>query len=230
MNQLKVTDLNIYRGHQLLIQNLNFEMNLGDRLVVFGPNGCGKSTLLGQLAESRNPIQSKIQWHLKYDEIQYVPQENPFHNKTPDYVLDFLNKSQLLYQPFKTLKSVTQKSKEILQTVDLMDKPLRFLSGGERQKLKIAQALILQAKALLLDEPFNGVDFQSQQQIHTLLEKLRPHTLQILVLHNLIEIKKMNANVLWIQDKQAPVYSPQEWFKKIDFEFHKLYHLGEAHL
>ena len=230
MSQLKVTDLQVYRGQQLLIQNLSFEMKFGDRLIVFGPNGCGKSTLFGQLAQSTNQAVPKIQWMLDHSEVQYVPQENPFHKKTPDYTLDFLNKSQLLYQPFKSLGRATLKSKEILQTVDLQDKPLSALSGGERQKLKIAQALLLKVKALLLDEPFNGVDFQSQQQIQKLLEKLRPQTIQILVLHNLIDIKKMNADVLWIHETHAQVLSSQDWFKKIDFEFHKLYHLNEEQL
>lgn len=230
MSQLKVTDLQVFRGPQHLIQNLSFEMKLGDRLIVFGPNGCGKSTLLGQLAQSTNQANPKIKWNLDHSEVQYVPQESPFHKKTPDYALDFLNKSQLLYQPFKSLNSATLKSKEILQAVDLQDKPLSVLSGGERQKLKIAQALLLRVKALLLDEPFNGVDFQSQQQIQKLLEKLRPQTIQILVLHNLIDIKKMNADVLWIQETRAQVLSSQDWFKKIDFEFHKLYHLGGEQL
>ncbi|GEM_PF-3055158 len=229
MSPLKVSGLKVCRDQHLLIQNLSFEMKFGDRLVVFGPNGCGKSTLLGQLAESTNRPNPNVQWQLGPSEIQHVPQENPFHKKTPDFVLDFLNKSQVLYQPFKSLNSATSKSKEILKTVDLEDKPLRNLSGGERQKLKIAQALLLKAKALLLDEPFNGVDFQSQQQIQTLLEKLRPQTLQILVLHNLIDIKKMNADVLWIQQTQAQVLNSQDWFKKVDFEFHKLYHPEKEH-
>ena len=230
MNQLKVTDLQVARGQQQLIQNLSFEMKFGDRLVVFGPNGCGKSTLLDLLSQSTRQKAPKIHWNLNPSAVQYVPQESPFHKRTPDYVLDFLNKSQLLYKPFKSLKSALAKSAEILKIVDLENKPLSVLSGGERQKLKIAQALLLEAKALLLDEPFNGVDFQSQKQIQALLEKLRPQTLQILVLHNLIDIKKMNAEVLWIQETQAQVLSSQDWFKKIDFEFHKLYHLNEGNL
>ena len=84
MSQLKVTDLQVYRGQQLLIQNLSFEMKFGDRLIVFGPNGCGKSTLFGQLAQSTNQAVPKIQWMLDHSEVQYVPQENPFHKKTPD--------------------------------------------------------------------------------------------------------------------------------------------------
>lgn len=230
MNQLKVTDLQVARGQQLLIQNLSFEMKFGDRLIVFGPNGCGKSTLLDLLSQSTRQKAPKIHWNLDPSAVQYVPQESPFHKGTPDYVLDFLNKSQLLYKPFKSRNSVTVKSMEILKIVDLENKPLSVLSGGERQKLKIAQVLLLEVKALLLDEPFNGVDFQSQKQIQTLLEKLRPQTLQILVLHNLIDIKKMNADVLWIQETHSQVLSSQDWFKKIDFEFHKLYHLNEGNL
>lgn len=217
---LLVTNLLLQKDKNLLIESLNLDLSIGDRLVIFGSNGCGKSTLIKTLFKATLNPQSSIRWNLPAHEVQYVPQENPFHSSTPDYVLDFLIKSQNLQNPFRSKKDATHKSNTLLSYVGLTNKPLCQLSGGERQKLKIAQSLLLNAKVLLLDEPFNGVDQTSQNQIYSLLSRLQPKTLQILVLHNLLDIRKMNSPVLWIENQKAELMSAKDWFKKVDQQFH----------
>ena len=195
---LSINNLTVKNQNSVLIKNLNLHLELGNRLIVYGSNGCGKSTLIKLMFHSIQKKQNSIEWGFTFNDVQYVPQENPFHSATPDYVIDFLVKSQNLNFPFAKSHLASEKSFEILKKVELANKPLSQLSGGERQKLKIAQALLLNAKVLLLDEPFNGVDQKSQTQIYSLLNRIQNQTLQILVLHNLLDIMKMNSPVLWI--------------------------------
>lgn len=217
---LIVNNLDLKTNKNILIQSLNLNLKIGDRLIIYGANGCGKSTLMKALFHASHQFHTSISWNLASQDVQYVPQENPFHSSTPDYVIDFLVKSQNLNHPFKSTSSASQKAYQLLEYVHLTNKPLKTLSGGERQKLKIAQALLLNAKALILDEPFNGVDQTSQNQIYSLLSRIQPKTLQILVLHNLLDIRKMNSPVLWIENQKAQIMNAQDWFKKVDQQFH----------
>lgn len=217
---LTVQNFNLQNDKNILIHNLNLNLNLGDRLVIYGSNGCGKSTLMKSLFHASHQFHTSILWNLDSKDVQFVPQENPFHSSTPDFVLDFLIKSQNLNHPFQSTKKAHLKAVELLEFVQLKNKPLKTLSGGERQKLKIAQSLLLNAKAILLDEPFNGVDQMSQNQIYSLLSQIQSRTLQILVLHNLLDIRKMNSPVLWIENQKAQLMSSHDWFKKVDQQFH----------
>lgn len=216
---LQVQNLQIgYR--KPLVSQISFSLQTGQTVVLFGANGCGKSTLLKSLINSETRLSGQVHWNVKPEEILLISQEHKFHDKTPDYVEDYLLKSRKMLQPFSKDSAHLTEIRNVLSQLKLSNLPLQVLSGGQRQKLKIARALLNQAKVLLLDEPLNAVDAESKKEILQLLKNLSPRTAQIWVLHDYYELQQLQAPVLWIQEGFAESYSFEEWFKKVDVAFH----------
>ena len=219
---LKVQNLSVgYPGGAPLFQGVNLELSRGQKLIVFGSNGCGKSTFLKSLLDPRLRLAGDLQWSVKPHEISQVTQGRGFHAQSPDYVEDYLLKSRALLSPFRLRHAELRREiSSLLERLQLPNLPLQVLSGGQRQKLKIARAFLNQASVFLLDEPLNAVDSSSKKEILEILEDLTPHTLQIWVLHDFFEMQKVQAPVLWIQNPHAQVWSFQSWLKRIDQDFH----------
>ncbi len=223
---LQVKDLQI--GYETpLLSNLNFGLDIGDRLVLFGANGCGKTTLLKALVDPQLQLQGKAQWQISRQEIGVLSQDNHFHQATPDFVEDYLYKCLLQFQPFTPRSRYKKEVMSLMEALDLVNQPLRVLSGGQRQKLKLARVLLTQSKALLLDEPLNAVDASSKMEIMKTLKALMPTTLQIWVLHDYYEIQQLQAPVLWIQEGESQLFSFEGWFKKVDQAFHSWMKIDE---
>jgi ABC-type Mn2+/Zn2+ transport system ATPase subunit len=208
---------------KLLIQNLNLTLDIGQRLIIYGSNGTGKSTLLNALAQNRNP--QFIQWAIPSDQVLFLRQQTSFHTQTPDDVQSYLINILLYKKPFSRVSS---KDLELIQSVQdklyLPNMPLKNLSGGQRQKLRMAQGLLMKTQVLLLDEPFNAIDQTSSQEIIHWLNDIKDSTLQILVLHDFEQIEQLKSPVLWIQPDSWEILEFDEWFRKVDHRFHSWMH------
>lgn len=225
---LKVENLSVGYDRPL-IQNLNFELKKGDRLIVYGPNGSGKSTLLSTLAKPASSQKQSIKWALSSDEILFIHQQPNFHSQTPDDVENYLLNILLYKKPFSSpTSSDFGKVRLVLEKLRLPNMPLRHLSGGQRQKLKMARGLLLQTQALLLDEPFNAIDQKSTGEIIEWLNEVKASTIQILVLHDFEQIEKLKSPILWIHSSQWEILSFSDWFQKVDRQFHSWMHLAGA--
>lgn len=214
--KLDISNLSI--GYdRTLIHNLNLQMDLGDRLIVYGSNGTGKSTLLQTI--------NKIRWNLPPEQILFLHQQSSFHSQTPDDVDSYLLNILFYKKPFqkpsqKDFNAIT----EVKNKLHLKNMPLKNLSGGQRQKLKIARALLTNTKALLLDEPFNAIDQTSTHEIIDWLNTSRPEMIQIIVLHDFDQIEKLKSKVLWIQESGWEILEFNDWFQKVDKRFHTWIH------
>jgi ABC-type Mn2+/Zn2+ transport system ATPase subunit len=214
-----------------LISKLNLSLSTTDRLIVYGANGSGKSTLLSAIATAAHSKTSNIHWSLNSDEVLYLQQPPAFHSQTPDDVETYLSLVLLYKKPFATLgNSERAEIHKALEKLNLKNMPLKHLSGGQRQKLKLAQGLLLKTKTLILDEPFNAVDQESTLEITGWLNEMRPQTLQILVLHDFEQIEKLKSPVLWIQPDKWELLSFENWFETVDSRIHKWMHAGCNHL
>lgn len=226
---LVVQNHSVKTPNSILTKPFSFEMTWGDRLIVCGQNGEGKSTFLKELASSLYHKHPSLIWTVDPQKVHFLPQNSYFHGKSADSVLDYLIKSTELYQSSKMKKKdIVLHANEVMKKLNLKDKWISHLSGGEKQKLKIAQGFILKAKVFLLDEPFNGVDIQSKFEIFRALDEIKRSSLQIIVVHDLLDIKKLNSDVLLLENGSAQKLSPQTWFKKMDSQFHtEICHMGE---
>ena len=225
---LQIKNLNV--GYdRLLIQNLNLDLNLGERLIIYGANGTGKSTLLHSLLRPAFQAKHQVEWNIPQDQILLLQQQSSFHSQTPDSVENYLLNILLYKKPLTNPSKLDlQKVHGIQEKLNLPNMPLKNLSGGQRQKLKMARGFLLETKALLLDEPFNAIDQTSTTEIMNWLQESQPHMVQLLVLHDYEQIERLKARVLWIQQDSWELMDFEDWFHKVDRRFHSWMHTVQA--
>ena len=163
---------------KVILERLNFSISKNKVTCIIGPNGAGKSSLLrcfyrkNQLSSGNLLFREKgIQHYTRNQlarEIAVVLQEQPsqFELKVIDIV------SMGLIPHLKWLSFPTQEQKDkvlsIIEQLDLMEKidsPFNLLSGGEKQRVMLARAMVQEPKVLILDEPTNHLDIQHQLQL-----------------------------------------------------------------
>lgn len=153
------------RGNAVL-QNVSITVARGQILTLIGPNGAGKSTLLRVILGLLQPEGGQI-W-LKPDiRVGYMPQHLVVEDTLP-----------LTAGRFVTLgmRAARAKVAGVLAEVGaehLTDRPLQVISGGERQRVMLARALLRQPDLLVLDEPAQGVDVIGQSELYGLIDRIR---------------------------------------------------------
>lgn len=202
--QIEIKNLSLNLGNTHILNNINLLIKRGEINCIVGPNGGGKTSLirciLGQV-----PYDGKI--YLEYEEnkkIGYVPQFIEFERSLPITVEDFL---MLCYQITPAFLGVTKKNKsyfdEILTEVGLQDKRKRLLgnlSGGELQRLLLAQAINPRPNLLILDEPFSGIDAIGEEYFMKVIKKLKKEGITILwIHHNIKQVREMADTVTCIK-------------------------------
>lgn len=171
-----------------IVQNVSFSLGSGEVLCLLGPNGVGKTTLFksllgflplheGEILIDGQPI-CHTDYKKKADLIGYVPQvhEPPFPFHVMDVVvMGSISRMSLFSGPSHAAYSKAEQILEMLGISYLSDKIYTEISGGERQMVLIARALMQEPKFLMMDEPTSNLDFGNQmrvlQQVRMLAEK-----------------------------------------------------------
>ncbi|NLN57384.1 MAG: metal ABC transporter ATP-binding protein [Gammaproteobacteria bacterium] len=147
-----------------ILKNVDFELYEREIVTLIGPNGAGKSTLIKVLLGIVQPNSGKIVSSSKLT-FSYVPQKfNPSHS-LPLRVKDLLALE----------KCPNQLKTEIIRDTGiakLQDSKVQQLSGGERQRVLLARALLRQPDVLVLDEPMQGLDIQSEAELYDYVRSL----------------------------------------------------------
>jgi zinc transport system ATP-binding protein len=193
---LQVRNLTVELDKQKIIEDLSFDIEEGETLVVLGPNGAGKTTLLRALL-GIIPYEGEVTWSVK--NISYLP---------PSELMQRKEILPLTVADFYSLKEVKEaKASESLKSVglsaDLYKKRIAHLSTGQFQRLSIAWALVDNPDTLLFDEPTSGIDIGGTETIYSLLHsfwKKRKLTI-ILVTHDLSVVWEHADNVLCLNKK-----------------------------
>lgn len=172
-----------YKDH-IVLESVSFSTSPGDIICILGPNGSGKSTLIKTvlgLIESysgeillRGEDIKKWSWEERAKAISYIPQvfNSTFQYKSIDIVLmGRTSYMGLASSPSKKDLEIAKEAMELLDISHLKYKIYSQLSGGERQLVKIAQALAQQAKIIIMDEPTNNLDFGNQVTMLNHLKK-----------------------------------------------------------
>ena len=169
------SDLACELGGQLIFSQLDLHIPRGSFVGIFGPNGAGKTSLF-RLLLGLIPLQGGTLQILESDlqaartQIGYVSQSEPQEAEGRLSVATFVGAAWhgerwgFSWRP-QALHQAVRAALELINAAHLASRPLQSLSGGQRQRARIAQALVNPAQILLLDEPLNSLDFQSQQQI-----------------------------------------------------------------
>jgi nitrous oxidase accessory protein len=201
---IKVTNLTKKFGDFTAVNNLSFEVASGEAVALWGPNGAGKTTVIRSLL-GLYVAQGELQvngWDISKDGkkaravVGYVPQELAFYD-------DLSARHTLLF--YARLKGVfAPRVEEVLAEVGLSDhgdKPVLALSGGMKQRLALAIALLADPPLLMLDEPTSNLDTTARDDFIKLLlgQKAGGKTL-LLTSHRLEEIEILATRVLVLED------------------------------
>ena len=199
------------KEQKTILHPLSFDLKSGETLGVIGESGSGKTTLAKALlhlmdASGKVTLNGKAWSPESRRDIQMVFQD-PFGAFNPRMtVRDIVSEALRVYEKKLSAAEVENKVREVLQAVglegEILDRYPHEFSGGQRQRLAIARAIIVQPKVLVLDEPTSALDVQWQREILKLLARLQQaYGLSLIVIsHDLAVIGALSHRVLVLKD------------------------------
>lgn len=222
---IEVKNLNVNYGKTEILKDINFHVNTGEILCILGENGSGKSTLLKSilnlikiqsgevLVEEKNLLKMSNTEMSKT--ISYIPQIHipVFDFSVVDVVLMGLYSSyNSFYKKFK--KEDYDRVLEVLNRLNisyLAEKNYRKISGGERQLVLIARALLQANKYILMDEPIANLDFGNQIKTMEICKILKEQNIGIVITtHNPNHALMYADKVLIIKKDKTSIFGITE--------------------
>ena len=172
-------------GVRVDLCGVNFKVQRGQRIAVLGPNGSGKSTLLKHILGILKPTKGSVAVFGEdpsrhYDRIRNkigAVMQNADEQLIGPTVFD-----DIAFAPLNfgfSREDTRRRVEAMLQALEithLRDRLPHYLSGGEKRKVALAGALVFSPELLILDEPLEGVDYTSRQEISAFLRKLHAET------------------------------------------------------
>ncbi|MGE1010482.1 ATP-binding cassette domain-containing protein [Bacillus cereus] len=189
---------------KIAVNNFSMELQAGECVGLIGPNGAGKSTLIKVISDITNPTAGEvllngIKISKMKSEIGYLPQyPNFFHWMTARETLTFmgqlsgLKKEELLKSIPKMLEKVGLKGEE--------NTKVSTFSGGMKQRLGIAQALLHKPLLIVMDEPVSALDPIGRREVLNLIEEIKKDTTILLSTHILSDAEEICERFVIIKD------------------------------
>lgn len=183
MNAIEFRDVSMTLGRRVVLNGISVDIAPGEFVAVLGPNGSGKTTLmraiLGLVPLSRGAIQVLGRNVTRGNAaVGYMPQVRGsvagMRLNGWDFIAGVVNGHRLgLPIPGKSGRAEIDRALDLVNARALAARPLAEISGGERQRLLLAQALIGRPRLLLLDEPLISLDPRHQGEVVELVKSLQ---------------------------------------------------------
>ncbi len=185
-------------GQEPVLENISLTIKRNQIITLIGPNGAGKSTLLKILLKLIKPTKGKV-IQQKQMVIGFMPQKIQVDAALPLTVEQFL-KLGLKREQRQAANHITELQQNFnnLRLEQLLQTPIQKVSGGEMQRVLLARAIIRNPDLLVLDEPVQGVDIQTQSELYHLINDIKSklNCGIIMVSHDLHIVMKTTDEVL----------------------------------
>ncbi|NEM91792.1 metal ABC transporter ATP-binding protein [Galbitalea soli] len=219
---LELTDARLRYGDRELWSGLDLQVRAGEFLAVIGPNGTGKTSLLrailGQVTLTSGRIELLGQPVGRgNDRIGYVPQQKPLDQGTPIRARDLVafgvnGRRWGLPHLSPAERRRVDEALDAVGATAYAKAPVASLSGGEQQRVRIAQSVVGNPALLLCDEPLLSLDLAHQRAVSELIDEQRRRidTAVVFVTHDVNPILGMVDRVLYLAGGQFRVGTPDE--------------------
>lgn len=186
---IDVNNLSVSYYDKKVLNNINFKFDKPSIIGIIGPNGAGKSTLIKAILNLIPKDSGKITYSSSDMKIGYLPQRNNVDWDFPLSVLDVVEMG--LYPEIGVGKRIKKEHHEkalvALGSVGMEDykkTQISQLSGGQQQRVFMARALVQNPDILFLDEPFVGIDTETEALIMDILRNLKEEGKLIFIVHH----------------------------------------------
>ncbi len=204
---LEIKDLNKSYGSKQVLKNINCKLTNGV-YGLLGPNGAGKSTLMNIITTNLKADSGNILWEGRNvdklgddyrDILGYMPQGQGLYNVFTGYM--FLNYIAVLKGVSKKdIKTEIERVTKSVNLTDSIDKKIGTYSGGMKQRILIASAIIGNPRLIIFDEPTAGLDPKERIRVKNLLSSLSKNKIIIIATHIVPDIENMAKNILVLKD------------------------------
>ena len=180
MTLLRANKASLSFGSRQIWDQLSFEINRGEFIALIGANGTGKSTLLKAIIGTQALDSGSIDLDPGAS-LSYIPQHRTDDGFTPLKVKDLVrlgldgHKAGIPW-PSSSVKDKVAKALKAVQAEGLANESIGNLSGGEMQRVRVAQAMIGEPDLILADEPLSNLDLNQQLVVSELFEEQRQKT------------------------------------------------------
>ena len=205
MAELKIKNLTYSIGDKTILNNISFSCNSGEVIAVVGKNGVGKTTLLNNILEKLNKT-DEIKLIGEKTTLGYVPQFRQIDEELPLSAADFVSlpiQNGFLPWLSKKEKESIKNALSLTNSIKLENKSIGTLSGGEKQRVFLAQALVNKPNLLLLDEFTSNLDKTSEVECMTLVKEItkKENIITLCITHELSLLdEKYVDKILYLEE------------------------------
>lgn len=205
---LECKNLVIGYENRVVLKGINFEINDGEYVCLFGDNGSGKSTLVKTILGLNSKLKGEINFakDVSQRSIGYLPQHNDNLTDFPASVYEVVRSgclNRVGFRPFYN-KSEIKRTREMLKVLEienLENRSFSELSGGQQQRVSIGRAIINNPALVLADEPTGNLDSKASDEIVALLkESNKKYNQTIIVITHDASIAQEANRVITIED------------------------------
>lgn len=207
---LQLRDLSLGYPDLTLFRDLNMDIDGGTTLAVLGANGSGKSTFVKMLLGLMDPLSGNLNWPAgRPREVGYLAQMTEFDRRFPIRVRDLA--AMGAWRGFGLRRGLDAAARTRMTNaldeagvLDIADRPLHQLSGGQLQRALFARVIMQDAPLILLDEPFAAVDQSTEAHLLSIIRRWRDEgRAVVLVVHDLSSVLDHCSHALLLGRQEA---------------------------